>query len=242
MKSKTILKISKNFLFFFLGFICFAGILTAAANWPTVPVGSSNVAGWLGEIFDLPNSNSTKLVVDGNVIANEPTDATHLTTRKYVDDQITQNTATLQTYVNNKSAQTLVDSKTYTDTKIAQLEASLKAYIDSKISSGSSGSRTYKLAPGHNGDFSAYGAGKLATYCQNTFGQEFTVCSLDKFKTVSTYSATEQYIWGAMDKCAGWTSSSSSMMSEAIVTNKWNVYSTPHVRCNSSLPVACCNF
>jgi len=87
---------------FGIGVALIAGVFTAFAAWPISPEGEST-GGWLGEIFDLDASESgtlvvksdkvgvgtttptAKLEINGNVIANTPTQNNHLTTKSYVD-------------------------------------------------------------------------------------------------------------------------------------------------------------
>jgi len=43
--------------------LLFVGGFSAFADWPDAPEGSV-IGGWLGEVFDLDNSDSTKLIVN----------------------------------------------------------------------------------------------------------------------------------------------------------------------------------
>ena len=61
-KVKTILFTSLVFLFI--------GTASVLATWPDAPTGVTSVAGWIGEVFDIDNSTSTKLIVNKEVQAD----------------------------------------------------------------------------------------------------------------------------------------------------------------------------
>ena len=48
----------------------FIGTASVLATWPNAPAGSSSVAGWIGDVFDVVNSNSTTLIVNKEIQAD----------------------------------------------------------------------------------------------------------------------------------------------------------------------------
>ena len=63
MKIKQLLKfITGKIIVFTLGLTIFFGITSTFADWPQAPSGE-NIGGWLGEFFDLNNSNADKLII-----------------------------------------------------------------------------------------------------------------------------------------------------------------------------------
>ena len=48
----------------------FIGTASVLATWPSAPAGSSSVAGWIGDVFDVVNSNSTTLIVNKEIQAD----------------------------------------------------------------------------------------------------------------------------------------------------------------------------
>lgn len=68
-KFGRMLKTSISHLFFFVaGFLCFIGVITVLAAWPPAPAFETE-GGWLGAVFDIVNSNESKLTIKGNAYA-----------------------------------------------------------------------------------------------------------------------------------------------------------------------------
>ena len=63
---------NKNLKIIFLSSLAFVFIGTASvfATWPDAPAGVSSVAGWIGDVFDVTNSTSTKLIINKEVQAD----------------------------------------------------------------------------------------------------------------------------------------------------------------------------
>lgn len=84
-KLKTILIVSFALLFM--------GGFSVFATWPDAPAGASNIAGWLGEVFNLNETGSGKLALNSKKIVL-PTDASPISenlqvpTKAYVDSRV----------------------------------------------------------------------------------------------------------------------------------------------------------
>lgn len=78
---------------FSLGLVTFVGISTVAATWPDAPVGASNIAGWLGEVFNMNETGTGKLALNAKQLVL-PTDYDpildnkQVTPKKYVDEYV----------------------------------------------------------------------------------------------------------------------------------------------------------
>lgn len=89
---KTLKTLNKAVTGFTIGIALFAGIFTAVAVFPDSPMGET-VGGWLGKVFNLQESDSTKLTLNSQKIvlpANSSpiSENKQVATKEYVDSSV----------------------------------------------------------------------------------------------------------------------------------------------------------
>lgn len=108
---KKIKQGSKIIIAFFSGILVFVGTISVLATWPNAPT-SETLGGWLGSIFDLNTSDSTKLIVNSeNVTLPNNTaisENKQITTKEYVDSTVSAASSTTSAIGGGASAFVLV--------------------------------------------------------------------------------------------------------------------------------------